>query len=171
MSWNEDWGNDIILDINLDNIEKSIKDFDALERAIDRGLELGIDELCSRIHEKMLEQLAIYGLAGSNLASTVEIIPLSHGISIGFGAEYAMYVEFGTGVVGSENPHPHAWEYDINEHGADGWTYIGKDGKRHWTAGQRSHPVMYNTWLWASRSANSIIMKNIRREMKKVVSK
>jgi hypothetical protein len=64
------------------------------------------------------------------------------------GCDWAPFVEFGTGVVGSENPHPDAslvnWKYDINEHGEAGWSYQ-KDGQWHWTKGMPSRPFMYET--------------------------
>lgn len=62
---------------------------------------------------------------------------------------YAVYVEFGTGVVGQRNPHPEpieGWEYDVNEHGDAGWWYFNeRDQKWHWTKGMKSRPFMYNT--------------------------
>ena len=64
------------------------------------------------------------------------------------GAPYAVYVEFGTGVVGSGSPHPApaGWRYDVNAHGESGWWYYNdRDGKMHWTKGMPSRPFMYNT--------------------------
>ena len=62
---------------------------------------------------------------------------------------YAIYVEFGTGVVGERNPHPEpieGWQYDVNEHGDKGWWYFNeRDQKWHWTKGMASRPFMYNT--------------------------
>lgn len=62
---------------------------------------------------------------------------------------YAVYVEFGTGVVGGRNPHPDisiaGWKYDVNGHGELGWWYPGKDGTLYWTKGFESRPFMYNT--------------------------
>ena len=64
------------------------------------------------------------------------------------GAYYAAYVEFGTGVVGSNSPHPNpqGWQYDINAHGDEGWVYYDDDsGEFRWTKGFKSRPFMYNT--------------------------
>ncbi len=75
---------------------------------------------------------------------------------------YAVYVEFGTGVVGSKKQHPDlsivGWRYDVNGHGELGWWYPttysdpnpykrkSKDGKIYaWTKGMPSRPFMYNT--------------------------
>ena len=64
------------------------------------------------------------------------------------GAYYAAYVEFGTGVVGSQSPHPdpQGWQYDVNGHGDKGWVYYDDEGgKFRWTKGFKSRPFMYNT--------------------------
>lgn len=64
------------------------------------------------------------------------------------GAYYAVYVEFGTGVVGSKSPHPNpqGYTYDVNAHGDEGWVYYDDDsGNFRWTKGFKSRPFMYNT--------------------------
>jgi hypothetical protein len=64
------------------------------------------------------------------------------------GCDWAPFVEFGTGIVGSQNPHPDTslvnWKYDINDHGDAGWSYY-KDGQWHRTKGMPSRPFMYET--------------------------
>lgn len=64
-------------------------------------------------------------------------------------AAHSIFCEFGTGIVGAQNPHPEVaiagWRYDVNEHGQLGWWYIGRDGKSHWTKGMPSRPYMYET--------------------------
>ena len=64
------------------------------------------------------------------------------------GAPYAVYVEFGTGIVGKSQPHPSPddWRYDINNHGDRGWWYFNDyTGHPQWTKGMPSRPFMYNT--------------------------
>ena len=64
------------------------------------------------------------------------------------GAYYAVYVEFGTGVVGSQSPHPNpnGYQYDMHNHGEKGWVYYDDDsGNFRWTKGFKSRPFMYNT--------------------------
>ena len=81
------------------------------------------------------------------------------------GAYYAAFVEYGTGVIGANNPHPNpeGWEYDTNGHGMAGWVYPGSDSpqskawhpdgrkaagvKLAWTRGVPARPFMYNTML------------------------
>lgn len=63
------------------------------------------------------------------------------------GVMYAVFVEYGTGVVGSiqSHPEPNGYQYDSKGHGLDGWVYRGYDGQFHWTAGMAARPFMYNT--------------------------
>lgn len=173
------------LDINLDNIMKGIQDWESVIDAVEIGVQLGIEELCDRLRDKMIDNLDNYGLGDSNIANTIIVEPMGDGISVSVGSDYAVYVEYGTGVVGEGHQHPRAtldgWVYDVNEHGEEGWWYptttsdpnkkkkTSKDGGLWaWTKGQASRPFMYETWLWGTRSATQIIRKNIRREVKKV---
>ena len=60
------------------------------------------------------------------------------------------YKEFGTGIVGSQNPHfsdilaQIGWKYDINEHGEKGWVYPKEDGTFGWTKGIAAQRKFYN---------------------------
>lgn len=64
-------------------------------------------------------------------------------------ATHSVFCEFGTGVVGANNPHPDVavlgWSYDVNQHGELGWWYYNKDGERRWTKGMPARPYMYDT--------------------------
>ena len=57
---------------------------------------------------------------------------------------WSAYVEFGTGVVG-EGTHedPQNYQYDINNHGEDGWWFKDDKGRLHWTKGMTAHRFMY----------------------------
>lgn len=72
-------------------------------------------------------------------------------------APYAIYVEYGTGIVGKNDPHPEAdgnYDYDVHQHGVQGWVYKNdNDGKFHWTKGFISRPFMYNTLRWLEEAA------------------
>ena len=62
------------------------------------------------------------------------------------GAWYALYVEYGTGIVGQNSPHPDGgWAYDVKGHGNLGWNYFDRWDKPHHTTGMPSRPFMYDT--------------------------
>lgn len=74
-------------------------------------------------------------------------------------AWHALFVEYGTGVVGksSQHPMPNGWEYDVNNHGEKGWVYHSdRDGRFHWTKGMPSRPYMYNTMRELERRLKDI---------------
>lgn len=80
--------------------------------------------------------------------------------------EYAVYVEYGTGIIGKAEHHPEpVYEYDRNKHGVAGWVYKGRDGRFHRTVGMESRPFMYNTLrdleLFAGQNGGRIIAEYI----------
>lgn len=160
-------GNNYYFDVDLSN-EKDIPDFTAFPRAVERGFEKGLIELGDRMKLKLIENLLELGLGNSSFMDNIEVDISEYGIRMQVDSDHACYVEFGTGIVGADSPHPKPWAYDINGHGEDGWQYLGDDGRLHWTMGSESRPFMYNTWLWATRSATQIVRKNIRAELRKI---
>lgn len=81
------------------------------------------------------------------------------------GVMYAAFVEYGTGIVGETEPHPDpAYDYDIHDHGWEGWVY-GANGQFHRTAGMPARPFMYRTLRdledFAERNGGQIIAEYI----------
>lgn len=72
-------------------------------------------------------------------------------------SEHAVFVEFGTGIIGKANPYKGTlpegvdWQYASGKtirqlaDGRYGWFYKGKDGNWYFTEGMPSRPFMYNT--------------------------
>lgn len=72
---------------------------------------------------------------------------------------YAVFVEYGTGVVGENfhHPNPIGWEYDYHHHGDEGWYYFDhREGRKRWTKGYKARPFMYNTHKELQRIALSV---------------
>lgn len=177
---------DIILTIDLDKIyarKMHIKDIDLIfVRAIDAGIADFTEQLINKLDENLIK----YGLGGSALAKTKNIHRTDDGISITMEGEHAMFVEYGTGIVGETSvahPKPNGWIYDINEYGDKGWWYPTTESDPNpykwrnefgslyaWTAGMPSRPFMYDTWKWATHSVNNTIVKHINRELNKLGS-
>lgn len=75
------------------------------------------------------------------------------------GTDHAMFVEFGTGIVGQEHPYPGelpdgvTWNYASGKtirqlaDGRYGWFYPGDDWNWYFTEGMPSRPFMYYTSL------------------------
>lgn len=153
------------------------------EAKFTRAISGALDDMEKFIRDKLMDELATYGLLDSDIAGSIRIYRVGTGLQVVVGSDYAMYVEFGTGIYGEQSPHPNpsafgeAWEYDINDHGKRGWWYptteddpnpyksYSPDGQIFaWTAGSQAKPFMYNTWLYARRIANQVFQKHFRRQ-------
>ena len=83
--------------------------------------------------------------------------------------EIDTYREFGTGIVGSQNPHvdealaKSGWQYDVNSHGDKGWIYPKSDGTFGWTKGQPAQKKFY----YASKRAREKAVEIARQEFQK----
>ena len=84
-------------------------------------------------------------------------------------SDHVAFVEFGTGVVGQNNPHKNgeylslaAWEYAsgakifTTKDGRVGWIYPTDDGGFRFTEGMKSRPFMYETALELHRDLQKI---------------
>lgn len=178
---------DLVIDLDIDKLMNKHYTPE-LHKAFDRGLKKGIDKFAIQIGIKLRENLIKYKLDG--LARQIKVSVEGFGIKAEIlegGEYYAMYVEYGTGVVGENFSHPKAaerdWMYDINSHGDSGWwypsnsedpnptKYNSETGWWAWTAGQASRPFMYETWLWARQSFHNVLNKSIEKEIYKELRK
>lgn len=119
----------------------------------------GYEELLSKykrrlpeIAENIVNRVSGEGLK-DNYKST-EIIPAENKGGVISGGirttdEKDTYKEFGTGIVGSSNPHPNlesGWIYDVNKHGEKGWVYPKSDGSFGWTKGIQAQKKFYEAF-------------------------
>lgn len=146
------------ININLfenNAVSKAVKAVEAFQKDLVEGLhglcETLLDEGVNVAKMQIMEMPAV---DTGELLNSIERGAFDR--RSGFGiikatAYYAIFVEYGTGVIGATNPHPEAgeagWDYDVNEHGEKGWIYYGWDFRKHWTKGMPSRPFMYNTMM------------------------
>lgn len=83
--------------------------------------------------------------------------------------EIDTYKEFGTGIVGSQNPHvddalaKSGWRYDVNGHGEKGWIYPKEDGSFGWTRGQPAQKKFYQASQRAKEKAPEIAKEEFQK--------
>lgn len=183
-------GRDYVIDLNLEELLGGKQNFaEIMERIIFTGWKKGTERLKQEAQAKLKENLYNFGLANTKLSEGIYTTDLDDGFLLGVrasrdGNDYTMYVEYGTGVVGEGFQHPDPsmadWEYDINQHGDEGWWYPSYEEDRNstkyqtkdgvwwaWTAGQASRPFMYHTWLWLMDNADNIMVEEMFKEMEK----
>ena len=153
----------------IKNLEINILDERSIQDAIDyvEGLKAGLATALARFCEELtfegqkIAKAEIERLGAIDSGTLHESIDRDYENHTGYvftNNEYAIYVEFGTGVVGAGNPHPllSSGDYDLNHHGDSGWVYrtdeehamfTAKDGTPlAWTKGMPQRPYMYNTF-------------------------
>lgn len=164
------------MSIQLKNITMTL-DPESIERAIQEVEELrdnltnALSELARYVTEEKgpgiakmyIAQFPAVDTGFLHDSITGEYHKGQHSGTIYAGAYYAAFVEYGTGIIGADNPHPEPqeWEYDTNGHGMAGWFYPVSDNpqskawhpdgrkaagvKLAWTRGMPARPFMYNT--------------------------
>ena len=97
-----------------------------------------------QVAENIVRRVSEIGLQDNH--KSTEMLPVKNEGNVVSGGikttdEIDTYREFGTGIVGSQNPHVAeylakvGWIYDVNEHGEAGWKYPKGDGTYGWTRG------------------------------------
>lgn len=106
-----------------------------------------------KVAENIVTEVSKVGLE-DNYKSTTMIPVKNNGAVVSGGIrtndEGETYAEFGTGIIGANNPHVAeyleklGWKYDVNKHGEKGWIYIDKEGNKRWTKGIKAYKKFYN---------------------------
>ena len=142
----------IHIDLTPGGIDRAISELKRFQEDLKKALDdLMVALKDDGVAEAKMHILAFMAVDTGELLGSVEgaYDPQTHIAIIRAGADYAAFVEYGTGVVGQGSPHPAPvllWKYDIHGHGEAGWEYVSpRDGKLHWTQGQPSRPFMYRT--------------------------
>lgn len=138
---------------SIDNAIREMKSYQAditykckllAERLANIGVEI------ARVNVADFDAIYSGELLSSIKAEYDGIIPDGASWMVVTDCPWAFYVEFGTGIVGANSPHPDTsianWKYDLNQHGDMGWYYF-KDGDWHWTKGMPSRQFMYQTGM------------------------
>ena len=141
----------IIFGLSTKEINRAIRDLKRYKRELNKKVSLLIETLTDYgvdVAKAQIRELGAWYTGELESSITGYFSPTLGAGVIKAGSPYAVFVEFGTGIVGQTSPHPDPkdWQYDINNHGEKGWWYFNdRDQKWHWTKGIESRPFMYNT--------------------------
>lgn len=159
------------MDMNINNKSEIKLSLSSLEEYI-KELELKKEQILKatqNIATRIAEE------AGQETYKSVEIIPaeMNGTTAIAYARssdEGCVYAEFGTGIVGSQNPHvdealaKSGWKYDVNKHGEKGWVYPKKDGSFAWTKGQVAQKKFYKAGQKAREKASEIAKEELSKQ-------
>ena len=155
----------ITIKLDPNSISQAIREIEAYKQELTRRCQQMVESLTREGAEiarlKVVEMGANYT---GELVSSIEgyFSPSAGAGIIRAGAWYAVFVEYGTGVVGAQSPHPdpQGWSYDINGHGEDGWVYFNdRDQRWHRTSGFQSRPFMYETGKELERVCHRLVQE------------
>lgn len=161
------------IEIDIFDIDKGLNKFDNYINAVEDAIQDAIAEVMWRAENKMFEKLSEYGLIGSELSTHCYARKTGrYSFVLVGGTDYAMYVEFGTGIMGGEDPHPEAmmdyrdegWWYPTENPYPGQWHFVGRDGNTiAYTEGMPSRPFMYETQLYIRRILTKTVNKHLGR--------
>ena len=134
------------------NIDDVIRFIDNYDSAITKSVDNTIQELV-KATEKIVKQYCEEVNLSNHLSSIQsEYDTLTQTGIVWTDDEVIIFKEMGTGIVGSNNPHPNpseefaSWTYDANKHGEKGWKYPKSDGTFGWTKGLPASSMFYKTF-------------------------
>lgn len=143
-----------VIKVKLDqqSIADAITELQMYKEEVERRIALLVKKLTERGADIARVKIVEMGAVDtSELLNSVESCLVGNIGYIRVNAEYGMFVEFGTGIVGAGKTHPASeafgWQYDIHQHGEKGWHFPADDGSYPITRGQPSRPFMYETAL------------------------
>lgn len=143
--------------VSVDGLDKLEKHIQLVNRMIqmksDRKFQKFIQDKCMEtLNQVMDERISFAGATVDAYKQNNKIEETSDGFIIynhtvvdatteGYGGEFsiALAFEYGTGIVGSQNPKVGAWGYNLNQY-EKGWSYF-KNNSFHFTAGYQGFEV------------------------------
>ncbi len=156
------------------NVDEVIKFVESYQKAMSKGVDDGIKKLTEIAYNIVCQYCNANNLSNHLGNIKMSYDPINKTGTVSTNDEVIIFKEMGTGIVGSQNPHPSptsefaSWQYDINKHGEEGWIYPKKDGTYGWTKGLPSGSMFYNTFNEIKKYVNSTISVEIHKSTNKV---
>lgn len=146
------WGTEGCAEIisQLTSLKHTVKSME--DELPERLVQIGLNEA-----EATTAAVGVTGLDGNQLGGFY-ILDKADSVELVNQGEDVAYIEFGTGMMGSQSPHPHAsaagWQYYVptiykrTVGGIKGWFYKNKlTGQLTFTQGMVGTKAMYNAYL------------------------
>lgn len=164
--------------LDPDSIDEAIRKVEEVEELLKSAMVHLIGRLAEKGVEIARAELIFFGEPAYDTGALSEsvrydytedgnaVISAGQGLYTKYGS-YAMFVEYGTGIIGAESPNPtageHGYAYDVKGHGKHGWyypapwgTYEAEDGTLlAWTQGMPPRPFMGNTFVDLQQEAEA----------------
>lgn len=159
------------MESNIDEVLKYVQQY---QKSLNKGIDNGIQKITEIAYEIVKQYCSNRNLSNHIGNISMDYDPIDKIGTVSTSDEVIIFKEMGTGVVGSNNPHPSPssefadWTYDINAHGEAGWKYPKEDGTYGWTKGLPAGSMFYNTFNDIKKYVDSTIQVEIHKTTNKI---
>lgn len=159
------------MELSKASLEKAKKFLNDYNQAYEQGVENAIEKATELLYEKVKQYCYDEGIEQHTNNVYMEYDAITKTGRVWTNDMVLIFNEIGTGIVGSQNPHPSpqsafkSWKYDVNKHGEKGWYYPKEDGSFGWTKGLPSRHMFFN----AFEDIKSEIGETIEVEIRKAI--
>lgn len=157
------------MELSKKSLEEAKKFLNKYKEAYSKGVDNAVKYATEMMYNKVLEYCYANGISNHISQIKWEYDDNTKTGRVWTNDMVIIFNEMGTGIVGSNNPHPNpdgpfkSWKYDVNEHGEKGWVYPKEDGTYGWTKGLPSRHMFYSAFQNIKDEIGNIVDIEIRK--------
>lgn len=157
------------MELSKKSLEKAKKFLNKYQEAYSKGVDNAVKYATEMMYNKVLEYCYANGISNHTSQIQWQYDDNTKTGRVWTNDMVIIFNEMGTGIVGSNNPHPNpdgpfkSWKYDVNEHGEKGWKYPKEDGTYGWTKGLPSRHMFYSAFQDIKSEIGNIVDIEIRK--------
>lgn len=157
------------MELSKKSLEEAKKFLNKYQEAYSKGADNAVKYATEMMYNKVLEYCYANGISNHTSQIQWQYDDNTKTGRVWTNDMVIIFNEMGTGIVGSNNPHPNpdgpfkSWKYDVNEHGEKGWKYPKEDGTYGWTIGLPSRHMFYSAFQDIKSEIGNIVDIEIRK--------
>lgn len=157
------------MELSKKSLEKAKEFLNKYQEAYSKGVDNAVKYATEMMYNKVLEYCYANGISNHTSQIQWQYDDNTKTGRVWTNDMVIIFNEMGTGIVGSNNPHPNpdgpfkSWKYDVNEHGEKGWKYPKEDGTYGWTKGLPSRHMFYSAFQDIKSEIGNIVDIEIRK--------
>lgn len=157
------------MELSKKSLEEAKKFLNKYQEAYSKGIDNAAKYATEMMYNKVLEYCYANGISNHTSQIQWQYDDNTKTGRVWTNDMVIIFNEMGTGIVGSNNPHPNpdgpfkSWKYDVNEHGEKGWKYPKEDGTCGWTKGLPSRHMFYSAFQDIKSEIGNIVDIEIRK--------
>lgn len=159
----------LTIELSKKSLEEAKKFLNKYQEAYSKGIDNAVKYATEMMYNKVLEYCYANGISNHTSQIQWQYDDNTKTGRVWTNDMVIIFNEMGTGIVGSNNPHPNpdgpfkSWKYDVNEHGEKGWKYPKEDGTYGWTKGLPSRHMFYSAFQDIKDEIGNIVDVEIRK--------